>query len=265
METQTTYPPIKLFDLHGRRALVTGARRGIGRAIAEALAAQGAAVAVHHAPADEEHRDAQDVLATITGRGGAAQAFAADFSMAGTGAELTADVEKRLGPIDILVLNASIEILEPGEQVTPEHFERQIAINLRAPLELLKAILPGMKQRGWGRIVAIGSVQQIKPAPDMLVYAGTKAAQLNWVRNLARQITGSGVTVNNLAPGAIWTARNDFRLSDAQHRRRLAERVPVGRVGRPEDLVGAAMLLCSDAGSYINGADLHVDGGLGII
>ena len=261
MDTETTYPPITLFDLHGRRALVTGARRGIGRAIAEALAAQGAELALHHAPTEDERRDAETVQATITARGGKAALHAADFAEAGSGLRLAAGI----GAVDILVLNASIEILEPPERITAEHFERQIAINLRSPLELIQSLLPGMKQRGWGRILAIGSIQQLKAHPDMLIYAGTKSAQLNWVRNLARHVGASGVTINNLAPGAIWTARNDARLSDPELRRRLEERVPVGRAGRPDDLVGAAMLLCSDAGRYINGADLFVDGGLGLV
>jgi NAD(P)-dependent dehydrogenase (short-subunit alcohol dehydrogenase family) len=129
---------------------------------------------------------------------------------------------------------------------------------------LLQGVLPGMKQRGWGRIVAIGSVQQVKPHPQMIIYAGTKAAQLNWVRNLARHIGPCGVTVNNLAPGAIWTARNDMFLSDAGFREEMERRIPLGRVGRPDDLVGAAMLLCSDAGRYINGADILVDGGMSV-
>jgi NAD(P)-dependent dehydrogenase (short-subunit alcohol dehydrogenase family) len=257
----TTYPPIALFDLSGRRALVTGARRGIGRAIAEALAAQGAEVAVHHAGTAEEAADACDVVATIAARGGTAVAVAADFADPGAGSRLADEV----GAIDILVLNASIEMLEPPENVSTERFDRQIAINLRSPLELLQAILPGMKQRGWGRIVAIGSVQQVKPHPDMLIYAGTKAAQLNWVRNLARHIGPCGVTVNNLAPGAIWTARNDQFLSDPAFRDQMERRIPLGRVGRPDDLVGAAMLLCSDAGRYINGADILVDGGMSVL
>jgi glucose 1-dehydrogenase len=116
--------------------------------------------------------------------------------------------------------------------------------------------------RGWGRVLTIGSIQQNKPHPQMLIYAGTKSAQLNWVRSLARQVGGSGVTVNNLAPGTIWTARNDSRMSNPEHRRAMEARIPLGRLGTPEDLVGAALLLCSEAGSYINGADLFVDGGL---
>jgi glucose 1-dehydrogenase len=265
MQTETTHPPISMFDLTGRRALVTGARRGIGRAIAQALAAQGAAVAVHHAPTQEEERDADDVIATITGRGGMAQRFAADFSVVGEGTRIAAEIGAALGPSDILVLNASIEILEFPEAITPDAFDRQVAINMRAPLELIQAILPGMKERGWGRILAIGSVQQVKPHPEMLVYAGLKAAQENWVRNLARQLRVPGVTVNNLAPGAIWTARNDARMADPEVRRGLEQRVPLGRAGNPDDLVGAAMLLCSDAGRYITGANLLVDGGLSVL
>jgi NAD(P)-dependent dehydrogenase (short-subunit alcohol dehydrogenase family) len=95
-------------------------------------------------------------------------------------------------------------------------------------------------------------------------YSGTKSAQLNWVQSLARQLNVPGVTVNNLAPGSIWTARNDFRLRDPEFRAEVAKRIPAGRVGTAEDLVGAALLLCSDAGSYINGANLYVDGGLAV-
>jgi len=262
--SEATYPPIALFDLRGRRALVTGARRGIGRAIAEALAAQGAEVAVHHADTGEEAQDAREVVATIAGRGGKATAFAADFAAPGAGTRLAAQLEGSFGAIDILVLNASIELLEPPEAISTARFDRQIAINLRAPLELLQAMLPGMKSRGWGRVVSIGSVQQVKPDPEMLIYAGTKAAQLNWVRNLARHIGACGVTVNNLAPGAIWTARNDKFLSDPSFRDGLERCIPLGRVGNPDDLVGAALLLCSEAGRYINGADILVDGGMSV-
>ncbi len=111
----------------------------------------------------------------------------------------------------------------------------------------------------WGRVVTIGSVQQEKLHPAMLIYAGTKVAQLNWVRSLACQFGGQGVTVNNLAPGAILTARN--RTQMATEAEALVQGIPAGRLGQPDDLVGAAMLLCPDAGSYINGANLFVDGG----
>ena len=255
-----TSGPLASFDLSGRVALVTGARREIARAIALGLAGAGARMAVHHA-GEAEAAEGEAVAAEA---GGGALPFAADFAQPGAAGAWAADVLAAMGRIDVLVLNASIEIVQPTAAIGPEEFARQIRINLEAPLELIQALLPGMQARGWGRILAIGSVQQLKPHPGMLVYAGTKAAQANWVRNLARQVGGSGVTVNNLAPGAILTARNRDALSDDGARAAAAARIPVGRLGRPDDLVGAALLLCSDAGRYITGVDLFVDGGMGV-
>ena len=254
--------PLASFNLAGRTALVTGARREIGRAIALGLAAQGARVAVHHAGTEEEARDAGDVVAEIRANfGGEAEAFGCDFSGDDAGRELADAVIARFAQVDVLVLNASIEILEDYDQVSRAHFDRQIAVNLRTTLELIQHLVPPMAARGWGRVLAIGSVQQDIPHPQMMVYAGTKAAQANWIRNLARQVGPSGVTANNLAPGAILTARNREQL-DPETAAKLIEHIPVRRLGRPEDIVGAALLLCSDAGSYINGANILVDGGL---
>jgi NAD(P)-dependent dehydrogenase (short-subunit alcohol dehydrogenase family) len=250
--------PLAAFRLHGRTALVTGARREIGRAIALALAGVGARLAIHHAGTAEETRDADAVVATIRARGGQAAAFAQDFTQDEAGTRLARAVTG-WAPVDILVLNASIELPEDYRTISREHFDRQVTVNLRTTLELLQALLPPMAERGWGRVLTIGSVQQVRPHPSMLVYAGTKAAQLNWTFNLARQLGGQGVTVNNLAPGAILTARN--RAQMATEGKALVQRIPAGRLGRPDDLTGAALLLCSDAGSYINGANLYVDGG----
>jgi len=246
------------FRLEGRTALVTGARREIGRAIALALAGAGARLAVHHAGTAEEAADAAGVVAEIEAAGGVARAFGQDFAGDDAGRDLATAVTA-WAPVDILVLNASIELPEPMAGISRERFDRQITVNLRTTLELLQTLVPPMAARGWGRIVTIGSVQQVRPHPQMLIYAGTKAAQLNWAQNLARQFGGQGVTVNNLAPGAILTARN--RAQMATEGEALVQRIPAGRLGRPEDLAGAALLLCSDAGAYINGADLYVDGG----
>jgi glucose 1-dehydrogenase len=253
--------PLLRFRLDGRTALVTGARREIGRAIALALAAVGARLAIHHAGIDEEAGDADGVVAEIRAGGGEARAFPQDFSDDDAGRHLAAAVAA-WSAVDILVLNASIEIPEDWREISRAHFDRHIAVNLRSTLELLQALVPSMAARGWGRVLTIGSVQQELPHPQMLVYAGTKAAQFNWVLNLARQYGPQGVTVNNLAPGAIQTARNREQL--AREGAAIAARVPVGRLGTPDDLVGTALLLCSDAGRYITGANLYVDGGRNI-
>jgi NAD(P)-dependent dehydrogenase (short-subunit alcohol dehydrogenase family) len=254
--------PLTAFDLTGRVALVTGARREIGRAIATALAGLGAMLAIHHRGTPEEQADADEAVAAIHNAGGKAQDFAADFVQADAGRKLADDVVGALGRVDILVLNASIELVEGFEEISGEHFDRQVNVNLRSSFELLQALVPPMAARGWGRVVTIGSVQQQRPHPRMFVYAGSKAMQHNWARNLSRQYGRQGVTVNNLAPGAIATARNQAQLTT--ERAAIEARIPVGRVGTPGDLIGAAMLLCSDAGSYINGADFYVDGGLSI-
>jgi NAD(P)-dependent dehydrogenase (short-subunit alcohol dehydrogenase family) len=246
------------FGLAGRTALVTGARREIGRAIALTLAELGARLAIHHAGTAEEAADADAVVREIEGAGGVARAFGQDFAADDAGRLLAASVSA-WAAVDILVLNASIELPEAYEDISRAHFDQQIAINLRTPLELLQILVPPMAERGWGRVLTIGSVQQMRPHPKMMVYAGTKAAQWNWMRNLARQFGGKGVTVNNLAPGAILTARNRDQM--AVEGAALVERIPAGRLGHPQDLRGAAALLCSDAGAYINGVNLYVDGG----
>ena len=233
------------FRLTGRTALVTGARREIGRAIALALAGAGARLAIHHADTAEEAADADTVVREIEQDGGTARAFGQDFALDDAGHRLAAAVTA-WSPVDILVLNASIELPEAYQAITRERFDKQISVNLRSPLELLQALVPSMAARGWGRVVTIGSVQQVRPHPQMMVYAGTKAAQLNWSWNLARQFGGQGVTVNNLAPGAILTARN--RAQMATEGEALVQRIPAGRLGKPDDLAGAALLLCSDAG-----------------
>ena len=250
--------PFAPFRLSGRTALVTGARREIGRAIGLGLAGAGARLAIHHAGTAEELSDAAAVVREIQAMGGEAAAFGQDFAHDDAGHHLAAAVTA-WAPVDILVLNASIELPEDFLAITRERFDRQIAINLRSTMELLQALVPAMAERNWGRVVTIGSVQQERPHPAMFVYAGTKAAQFNWALSLARQFGSRGVTVNTLAPGAILTARNRDQM--AVEGEALTQRIPAGRLGRPDDLVGAAMLLCSDAGSYINGANLFVDGG----
>ena len=166
--------------------------------------------------------------------------------------------------LDILVLNASVQLPKPWLEAERDDFELQIKVNLRCTHELIKLVVPGMRERQWGRILTIGSVQELKPHPDMLIYAATKCAQTSMVRNLAKQLAPYGIMVNNLAPGAIATDRNTDRLADNEYKQTVLSKIPSGRVGLAEDCVGPALLLCSDAAQYLTGQNLYVDGGMSL-
>ncbi|UFN48366.1 SDR family oxidoreductase [Roseomonas sp. OT10] len=240
--------------LDGRTALVTGGSRGIGLAIATALAQAGARVVVHGAEAHA--REAESEAARLPG----AVPLALDLGPPGSGLELAG----RAGPVDILVLCASVQVEAAWDAATPEAMDLQWAVNLRESLVLAQALVPGMLERRWGRVLGVSSVQASRPHPMMMVYAGTKAALGNMLRNLAKQTAARGVTANLISPGAIETARNAAALADPGYRARVLERIPAARLGRPEDCAGAALFLCSDAAAYVTGADIPVDGGLAL-
>lgn len=245
------------WDLSGRVALVTGSSRGIGRALALALARAGATVAVHgQAPGS-----ADAVAEEIARAGGTAAAFACDLGDADACGALADAVEQAFGRVDILILNASYEKRAAWEEITPEAADLHWRVNFRSSLLLCQRLAPKMAERGWGRIIAIGSIQEVRPNPALIAYAATKAAQASLVASLARALGASGVTVNNLAPGAIATDRNAAVLADADYHARVAAQIPAGRIGTPDDCAGACLLLASNAGAYINGATLFVDGG----
>ena len=247
------------FDLTGRTALITGSSRGIGRAIAQAFSERGASVAVH-CRTPEEARDAAARISPL------AQArvsgFGADLAVEGAGRQLVERVFGDLGAIDIVVLNASAQVRRPFIEISPEEFSFQIDVNLRATFEILQVALPRMAEAGWGRVLTIGSVQQVRPNAKLAVYAATKSAQVNLATNLAKQYAALGITVNNLAPGLIDTDRNADLKSDETAYRQLLQTIPAKRAGNPEECAWPALLLCSPAGGYITGADLLVDGGL---
>ncbi|MFA7236113.1 MAG: SDR family oxidoreductase [Phycisphaeraceae bacterium] len=247
------------FDLRGRRALVTGSSRGIGRAIALGLARHGADVAVH---AVSRATEAQTVAERIEGMGVKSTTILADLSDAAAVDRLADQAVDAMGGIDILVLNASMQITRAWLEISPDEYETQMAVNVRASMRLMQRLTPGMIERRWGRVLTIGSVQQARPHPRMLVYAASKAALVNMVMNLARQLAPHHVTVNNLAPGVIETERNAEALADQAYRQQVEGAVPMRDFGQAEDCVGAALLMCSQAGRYITGTDLMVDGGL---
>jgi glucose 1-dehydrogenase len=256
----------KRFSMSGRRALVTGGSVSIGRAIALAFADAGADVAIHYDQAADTAFGKPDAAETTAGeireRGVRCATVEGDFAIAGEARRTVEAAAETLGGVDVLVVCASIQYRTPFEAVTSEQIARQVQINFTATIELLQAALPPMRQRGWGRVVTIGSINQTTPEAELAVYAALKCAQHNLSINLARQYAPFGVTVNNLSPGLIATERNRWRRADADAWATIERgSSPMGRAGTPDEIAGAALLLCSDAGSFIAGADLQVTGG----
>ena len=250
-----------MFDLKGKTALVTGSGQGIGRAIALLLAEHGARVIVNWVSNDAV---AQHTLDGIKAIGGEYLTWKYDLSKPTVKEDWEAFAKENNLAVDILVLNASVQIRNPWEQINNEEFDKQMHINVRASLALIQACVPAMRERKWGRIVTIGSVQQYRPNTAMAVYAATKAAQRNLVMTLSIELAGDGITINNIAPGAIETVRNEKVLADAAYRAKIEGSIPVGFVGQPADIAPAVLLLCSNEGRYITGTDLPVDGGMAI-
>ena len=168
------------------------------------------------------------------------------------------------GNVDILVLNASIQYKHAWDEFTPEEYDRQLNCNLKSSYWLIRRYAPGMKAKKWGRIVTIGSVNQYNQHPELSLYGVTKAAQLKLVKNIAGALAPHGVTVNNVAPGAIETPRNQAITDDPALRAMVEQKIPAGRFGKPEDISPTVLLLCSEAGSYITGADIVIDGGMSL-
>lgn len=241
-----------MFDLTGKKALVTGSTQGIGEAIARALHTAGATVFIHGATSMEKCRKITNDLKDR------AVPVLCDLSAP----DCAETLYKQTGDVDILILNASIQFRKAWNEITQAEYETQMNTNFRASLMLIQKYAKKMKQNHWGRIVTVGSVQQHKPHRDMLVYAASKAAQMNMVTNLAKQLAPFGITVNNLAPGVIATPRNDAALQDAAYAKQVYAGIPAGYAGESRDCAGAALLLSSEAGRYINGTDLIVDGGM---
>lgn len=254
------------FSMAGRKALVTGGSVSIGREIALAFAEAGADVAVQYARAADiafgRPSAAEETVAAIVGRSRTSAAVEADFNVPGEATRCVADARRFLGGLDVLVVCASIQYRTPFEEMTTEQIERQLQVNFKATIELLQAVLPDMRHRGFGRILTIGSVNQIAPESVLSVYAALKSAQHNLAFNLAREYAPFGITINNLSPGLIATERNKWRREDAAAWEAIATTCsPMRRAGGPSEMAGAALLFCSEAGSYITGADLQATGG----
>lgn len=245
-----------VFDLSGRTALVTGSSRGIGKAAALLLGRAGAHVIFHGVRMSNPLRETVE------------QAEKEKISCSVVTGNLAeeAEVEKVADEcgkkVDILVLNASVQEYMHLRDFDSKEFEREINTNLRSACLLLKRLLPPMQERKWGRVINVGSVNQLRPAARLTVYSATKAALQNLMLNVAKEYAPDGITCNSIVPGIICTDRNRRILSDPAWLPKLQAMVPAGRFGVPEDCAGAILLLASEAGSYITGAEIPIAGGM---
>ena len=253
--------------LAGKTALVTGAGRGIGRAIAEAFAREGARVAVTARTVSE----LEDLVNAIRAEGGEAQAFQADLADRSAVPKLVEEIVGLFGPIDILVNNAGLGSSsnpKPVVDFDDEFWDLSIAINMTAPYLLTKAVLPGMIERGWGRVITVASINSRRHSLHGAAYAATKHGVLGFMRTVAAETARTGVTANCICPGPVKTLMNDKRIAyDAErlgrdlgeHERSLT---PIGGRLAPEDISPMAVYLASDEARMITGQAYNVCGGL---
>jgi 3-oxoacyl-[acyl-carrier protein] reductase len=239
-------------ELKNRVALVTGASRGIGKAIALALAEAGAAVAVNYRARDEE---AAAVTEAIRKSGGRTVAVRADVSIRSAVQSMVRDIEQSLGPVDILVNNAGMAAPRDLDDITDEDFDAALAINLKSAFLCTQAVLPRMRARRWGRIINMSSLgARIGSTSVSVAYAASKAGLEGLTRGYAVRLAREGVTVNALAPGLIDTEMGKPLLEAG-----VAARIPVGRAGTGDEIAQAALLLVDNG--FITGQTIAVNGG----
>jgi 3-oxoacyl-[acyl-carrier protein] reductase len=250
--------------LDGKTALVTGGGRGIGRAIAERFAAEGARVAVHY----RAERDAAEaVVGGITSRGGQALAIQADVGRTGDITAMFAALDAAWGRgdapyLDIVVNNAALASGTPFDQVDEAEYDRVMAVNLKGPFFVIQAALRRM--RDGGRVINVSALGAHRAYPDVPVYTPAKGGLNVLTALLARYAGGRGITVNGISPGSVETDMSKARLQQPGARESYAERTPLGRVGQPDDIADVALFLASDEGRWITGETLIATGGLGL-
>jgi NAD(P)-dependent dehydrogenase (short-subunit alcohol dehydrogenase family) len=248
-------------QLEGKRALVTGAgSRGIGRAIAEALGGAGADVAVHY------HGDgalASELVARLRASGRHACALASDFRDPGAARALVRRAIDELGTLDVLVNCAAVFSRMPFLELTDAEWDRIHDVNLRGYFATGQEAARHMVARGaGGRIIMVSSVNQTTVNRGIAHYAATKGGVMQLAKAMALELAPTGITVNLIAPGTIETDLNRDFLAEAENRRAKLGLIPMDRIGRPEDVAGAAVFLASEAAAYVTGATIVVDGGL---
>jgi 3-oxoacyl-[acyl-carrier protein] reductase len=246
-----------MFDLTGKVAIVTGGSRGIGRAAAEALAAQGAQVVVSYVRGEAE---ARAVVEGIQAKGGKAEAIGFDVADMAAAEAAIADAAKRLGRLDILVANAGIAIDGLLLRVKEDELDRLFAVNVKGSIACARAAIKVMMRARTGRVVFLSSVVGEMGNVGQTAYAATKAALLGVTRSLAREYASRNITVNAVTPGFIETDMTG--TVSPEMKESFLKGIPLGRMGKSEEVAAAIAFLCSDEASYVTGQTLRVNGGM---
>lgn len=246
-----------LFDLSGKVALVTGGSKGLGKAMARGLALAGADVAISSRNQDELDKALIEILQGTSRTG---RAFVADLSKRPQATDLAENVERAFGKVDILVNNAGSNIVSSIDQIKDADWDYILELNLSSAMALTRSVVPGMKQRRWGRIIHISSTFGFVSKEKRNVYSATKSGLLGMTRASAQDVGPFGITVNCIAPGPFLTDLPMSLLSETE-KQAFSDHTALGRWGQPEELAGPVVFLASEASAYVTGTCLVVDGG----
>lgn len=246
-----------LFDLTGKVALVTGGSKGIGLAMARGLASAGADIVINSRSLEEMDEAMKQILAD-TGRRG--HCVVADLFNREDTVRLAKEAVEKMGRVDIVVNNAGTNIVNPVDKIVDEDWDRLLELNLTAPMILVRELAGQMKERKWGRIVNISSIFGLCTKAERGGYSATKSGLIGITKTMAQELAPWNITANAIAPGPVSTPLTD-RLVQGELRAYFNSMLVLGRWGKPEDLIGPVLLLGSDAGSFITGTTLTVDGG----
>ena len=243
--------------LSGKVAVITGASKGLGRAMALALAAEGAGVAL-------VSRDAQQlnqVAAEIAGAGGTADVFPTDVTSEEQVGRAEKEIAGRFGKVNILINNAGINLRKPIQDLTLEDWHRVMDTNVTSAFLMCRAFLPHMKGQGYGRILNMTSIMSWVSLPERTLYSASKAALLGMTRALALELAPEGITANGISPGPFATELTRPLMDNPQLNAQFMANVPLARWGKPEEIGHLAVYLCSEEAGFITGTDILIDGG----